>query len=78
MNRNILPVSHPQLTSLDLEAFVSQAEALNQRNQETFPPPLSQELSPLDFPLSVLLSSHHLYRQGCRGRRPPLARRRSH
>lgn len=36
MNRIIIPVSHPQLTSLHLEAFVSQAEALNQRNQETF------------------------------------------
>ncbi len=36
MNRKIIPVSHPQLTSFDLEAFVSQAEALNQRNQAAF------------------------------------------
>ena len=39
MSRKIIPVSHPQLTSLDLEAFVSQAKALNQRNQERFTTP---------------------------------------
>jgi hypothetical protein len=39
MNRKIIPVSHAQLTSLDLEAFVRQAEALNQRNQEHFTTP---------------------------------------
>ena len=39
MSRKIIPVAHPQLTSLDLEAFVSQAKALNQRNQERFTTP---------------------------------------
>ena len=39
MNRKIIPVSHAQLTSLDLEAFVRQAEALNQRNRERFTSP---------------------------------------
>ena len=39
MNRKIIPVSHAQLTSLDLEAFVRQANALNQRNRERFTSP---------------------------------------
>ncbi|MDH3599084.1 MAG: hypothetical protein OEU26_05525, partial [Candidatus Tectomicrobia bacterium] len=45
MNRKIIPVSHFQLTSLDLEAFISQAEALNQRNQETFATPFPKNPS---------------------------------
>ena len=36
MNRHILSLSHEQLTSFDLEAFVTQAEALNQHHRETF------------------------------------------
>jgi hypothetical protein len=36
MDRKIIPVSRSQLTSLDLKAFVRQAEALNQRNHATF------------------------------------------
>lgn len=39
MNRKIIPVSHVQLTSLDLDAFVRQAKALNQRNRERFTSP---------------------------------------
>ena len=53
MHRKIIPVSHPQLTSLDLEAFVSQAEVLNQRNQATFttpfPKPSSRWISHYQF-----------------------------
>ena len=53
MHRKIIPVSHPQLTSLDLEAFVSQAEVLNQRNQATFttpfPKPASRWISRYQF-----------------------------
>ena len=45
MTRKIIPVSHPQLTSLDLETFVSQAEALNQRNQVTFTTPFPKHPS---------------------------------
>ena len=45
MARKIIPVSHPQLTSLDLEAFVSQAKALNQRNQATFTTPFPKHSS---------------------------------
>jgi hypothetical protein len=45
MNRKIIPVSHPQLTSLDLEAFVSQAKALNQRNHDTFNTPFPKDSS---------------------------------
>jgi hypothetical protein len=45
MNRKIIPVSHLQLTSLDLEAFVSQAKALNQRNHETFNTPFPKDAS---------------------------------
>jgi hypothetical protein len=39
MNRKIIPVSYLQLTSLDLEAFVSQVKALNSRNQARFTNP---------------------------------------
>ena len=39
MNRKMIPVSHSQLTSVDLEAFVSQAKALNQLNQARFTTP---------------------------------------
>lgn len=39
MTRKIIPVSHSLLTSLDLEAFVSQTKSLNQRNQERFTTP---------------------------------------
>ncbi len=45
MSRKIIPVSHPQLTSLDLEAFVSQAKALNQRNQDIFTTPFPKDSS---------------------------------
>ncbi len=36
MNRHTLALSHAQRTSFDLEAFVTQAEALNQHHRETF------------------------------------------
>jgi hypothetical protein len=36
MSRHILFLSHAQLTSFDLEAFMTQAEALNQQQRETF------------------------------------------
>ena len=36
MNRHILSLSREQLTSFDLEAFVTQANALNQHHRETF------------------------------------------
>ena len=53
MTRKIIPVSHSLLTSLDLEAFVSQANSLNQRNQERFttpfPKPPSRWLSHYQF-----------------------------
>lgn len=39
MNRKIISVAHSQLTSVDLEAFISQAKALNQQNRERFTPP---------------------------------------
>jgi hypothetical protein len=45
MNRKIIPISHAQLTSLDLEAFVRQAEALNQRNHERFTSPFPKRPS---------------------------------
>ena len=45
MNRKIIPVSHSQLTSLDLEAFVSQAKALNQQNCERFTTPFPKRPS---------------------------------
>jgi len=36
MNRHLQSLSHEQLTSFDLEAFVTQAAALNQHHRETF------------------------------------------
>lgn len=39
MNRKIISVAHSQLTSVDLEAFISQAKALNQQNRERFTTP---------------------------------------
>lgn len=39
MDRKIIPVSQAQLTSLDLDAFVRQAKALNQQNRERFTRP---------------------------------------
>lgn len=36
MNRKIIFVSHAQLTSLALDAFVRQAKVLNQQNRERF------------------------------------------
>ena len=36
MSRHMLSLSHAQLTSLNLEAFVTQADALNQHHRETF------------------------------------------
>lgn len=53
MTRKIIPVSHSLLTSLDLEAFVSQAKALNQQNRERFttpfPKPSSRWISHYQF-----------------------------
>lgn len=43
--RKIIPVSHAQLTSLDLETFVSQTEALNQQNRKTFTTPFPKNSS---------------------------------
>jgi hypothetical protein len=45
MNRKIIPVSHVQLTSLDLDAFVRQAKALNQQNRERFTSPFPKRPS---------------------------------
>ena len=45
MNRKIIPVSDAQLTSLDLDAFVRQAKALNQRNRERFTTPFPKRSS---------------------------------
>jgi hypothetical protein len=45
MNRKIIPVSHAQLTSFDLDAFVRQAKALNQRNRERFTNPFPKRSS---------------------------------
>jgi hypothetical protein len=39
MNRKIISVAPSQLTSVDLEAFISQAKALNQQNRERFTTP---------------------------------------
>jgi hypothetical protein len=45
MHRKIIPVSHTQLTSFDLNAFVRQAEALNQQNRERFTNPFPKRSS---------------------------------
>jgi hypothetical protein len=45
MSRKIIPVSHPQLTSLDLDAFVRQAKALNQQNRKRFTTPFPKHAS---------------------------------
>src|SRR5712691_2144905 len=42
MSRQILSLSHDQLTAFDLEAFVTHAEALNQHNRDTFTTPFSK------------------------------------
>src|SRR5215470_213843 len=39
MSRHMLLLSHAQLMAFDLDAFVSHAEALNQRNRDTFTTP---------------------------------------
>jgi hypothetical protein len=39
MSRHMLSLSHAQLTAFDLDAFVAHAEALNQRNRDTFTTP---------------------------------------
>jgi hypothetical protein len=39
MSRNMLPLSPQQLTSFNLETFMTQAAALNQRNAETYTTP---------------------------------------
>jgi hypothetical protein len=39
MSRRILSLSHEQLTSFDLDAFVAHAEALNQHHRDTFTMP---------------------------------------
>jgi hypothetical protein len=53
MSRHILSLSHEQLTSFDLDAFVTHAKALNQHNRETFTTPFpkapSRWLSHYDF-----------------------------
>ena len=45
MTRKIIPVSHSLLTSLDLDAFVRQAKALNQQNREHFTTPFPKRPS---------------------------------
>jgi hypothetical protein len=45
MDRKIIPVSQAQLTSFDLDAFVRQAEALNQQNRERFTNPFPKRPS---------------------------------
>lgn len=45
MDRKIIPVSHAQLTSFDLDAFVRQAKALNQRNRGRFITPFPKRPS---------------------------------
>ena len=39
MSRHMLSLPDEQLTPFDLEAFVTQAEALNRRHRETFTTP---------------------------------------
>ena len=39
MSRNMLSLSPQQLTSFDLETFMTQTAALNQRNAETYTTP---------------------------------------
>jgi hypothetical protein len=39
MSRHLLSLSHEQLTSCDLDAFVAHADALNQHNREAFTTP---------------------------------------
>lgn len=45
MDRKIIPVSHAQLTSFDLDAFVRQAKALNQRHRDRFTNPFPKRPS---------------------------------
>ena len=45
MDRKIIPVSHAQHTSFDLDAFVRQAKALNQQNRERFTRPFPKRPS---------------------------------
>ena len=45
MSRHILSLSHKQLTSFDLDAFVAHAHALNQHNRDTFSTPFPQDPS---------------------------------
>lgn len=61
MSRHMLSLSHEQLTSFDLEAFVTQAEALNQHHRETcttrFPKVPSRWLSHYAFtPRPIVLT----------------------
>ncbi len=61
MSRHILSLSHEQLTSFDLDAFVAHAEALNQHHGETFTTPFpkapSRWLSHYEFtPRSLALT----------------------
>lgn len=45
MSRHILSLSHEELTPFDLDAFVAQAQALNQQNRDTFTTPFPKDSS---------------------------------
>jgi len=45
VSRHILSLSHKQLTSFDLDAFVAHAHALNQHNRDTFSTPFPKDPS---------------------------------
>jgi hypothetical protein len=71
MSRHILSLSDEQLTSFDLEAFVTHTDTLNQRNREAFTTP---------FPKASRrwLSHYHftppdVHHRGGHRRRPQLA-----
>ena len=55
MSRHILSLSHKQLTTFDLDAFIAHAEALNQHHRDTFATPFpkapSRWLSHYEFML---------------------------
>ena len=62
MSRHLLSLSHEQLTAFDLDAFIAEAEALNQQNQATFTMPFpkapSRWLSHYEFtPHAIELTS---------------------
>jgi hypothetical protein len=45
MSRHILSLAHEELTPFNLDAFVAQAQALNQQNRDTFTTPFPKDSS---------------------------------